>query len=288
MTHALPATLKAMAPCPQPRTGRRAFTLIELLVVIAIIALLAAILFPVFELAREKARSASCQSNLKQIGLGLTQYEQDFDEELPLGEIYPFGPIAVACAGAQLSTGPQFATNWGPQPMWMGYIYPYTKSTQIYYCPDGPTSSDAIQFNYVGGSLQRLFGYAYNAQILRNTTWQAGINSSDTLDTSCNPLPTYTIPSTPIVKIADPASVIMIGDRGEEDRAAFGGGNSPHPNVLGGADPLNPTNNGGYGCNPSQRHSMGANFCYADGHVKWMSVSAYLAQEPGILNYGVS
>lgn len=63
----------------------RAFTLIELLVVIAIITLLAAILFPVFARARENARRSSCQSNLKQIGIGIAQYTQDYDEKMPLG-----------------------------------------------------------------------------------------------------------------------------------------------------------------------------------------------------------
>ncbi|RYG66851.1 DUF1559 domain-containing protein, partial [bacterium] len=62
---------------------RQAFTLIELLVVIAIIAILAAILFPVFGRARENARRSSCQSNLKQIGLGIIQYVQDYDEKFP-------------------------------------------------------------------------------------------------------------------------------------------------------------------------------------------------------------
>src|SRR5471032_2605405 len=65
------------------------FTLIEILVVIAIIAILAAILFPAFARARENARRASCQSNLKQIGIGMTQYCQDYDERLPMGVIYP-------------------------------------------------------------------------------------------------------------------------------------------------------------------------------------------------------
>src|SRR4051812_18788683 len=69
-----------------PWTGR-GFTLIELLVVIAIIAILAAILFPVFARARENARRAACQSNLKQIMLGIAQYNQDYDERYPLGSI---------------------------------------------------------------------------------------------------------------------------------------------------------------------------------------------------------
>jgi prepilin-type N-terminal cleavage/methylation domain-containing protein len=89
---------------------RKGFTLIELLVVIAIIAILAAILFPVFARARENARRTSCMSNLKQIGLGITQYTQDYDEKL---------------LSQTISTGQHF-----------GYILqPYLKSTQIFTCP---------------------------------------------------------------------------------------------------------------------------------------------------------
>ena len=93
------------------RKTRTAFTLIELLVVIAIIAILAAILFPVFGRARENARRSSCQSNLKQIGLGILQYSQDYDEKLPF-----------AC--------------WdnGAFP-WHFTVQPYTKSYQVFKCP---------------------------------------------------------------------------------------------------------------------------------------------------------
>ena len=101
---------------------RAAFTLIELLVVIAIIAILAAILFPVFARARENARRSSCQSNLKQIGLGMLQYVQDYDER--------FVPTTVF-GGSGASTAPPYASPRG----WADAIYPYTKSVQINQCP---------------------------------------------------------------------------------------------------------------------------------------------------------
>src|SRR6185312_9045849 len=96
----------------------KAFTLIELLVVIAIIAILAAILFPVFARARENARRATCMSNLKQIGLGIMQYTQDYDEFMPLQS------AATVNNFANVTT-----------PSVLGVIQPYIKSWQIYRCP---------------------------------------------------------------------------------------------------------------------------------------------------------
>jgi len=113
---------------------RKGFTLIELLVVIAIIAILAAILFPVFATAREKARQTTCASNEKQLGLAFIEYTQDYDE------VPPFTP-------------------------WAGAIYPYVKSTGVYACPDDQT--------VVSASCCYLNSYAFNSSMSYNTcgTW---------------------------------------------------------------------------------------------------------------------
>ena len=100
------------------------FTLIELLVVIAIIALLAAILLPVFQSARERARQSSCSSNEKQIGLAIIQYEQDFDEMMPK------------------DTCGQPGSNWAY------LIYPYVKSKGVFNCPDNPYTGTSVPFSY--------------------------------------------------------------------------------------------------------------------------------------------
>ncbi len=109
-----PTTVNPMFNTSARKSTKSAFTLIELLVVIAIIAILAAILFPVFARARENARRSSCQSNLKQIGLGVLQYAQDYDETLPSSWI----------GGAYPGTA-----------RWMDLTQPYIKSTQIFNCP---------------------------------------------------------------------------------------------------------------------------------------------------------
>jgi prepilin-type N-terminal cleavage/methylation domain-containing protein/prepilin-type processing-associated H-X9-DG protein len=117
--------------------ARRAFTLIEILIVIAIIALLAAILFPVFSRARESARRSSCASNLKQLALGMIQYAQDYDEQLPPDKPYDDSvpgkrmmfniPARTPRTSTCLATASSCVT-W----TWSDLIYPYVQDAQVY------------------------------------------------------------------------------------------------------------------------------------------------------------
>jgi len=123
------------------------FTLIELLVVIAIISILSAILFPVFARARESARRASCLSNLKQIGLGMTMYVQDYDEHYPMAlEGKWGGPYKPQTTPGWPGTKFQVSDGnpGGHFFSWMDMIYPYVKNTQIFVCPSKQTGADDV------------------------------------------------------------------------------------------------------------------------------------------------
>ncbi len=134
------------SPLSAPKNAKSAFTLIELLVVIAIIAILAAILFPVFARARENARRSSCSSNLKQIGLGVMQYTQDYDERMPSGRITD-------------------------QSNWEVVIQPYVKSYQLFVCPSNTrntvTMSNGGDSN-PGGPSRTFVSYAAPIEISPN------------------------------------------------------------------------------------------------------------------------
>jgi prepilin-type N-terminal cleavage/methylation domain-containing protein/prepilin-type processing-associated H-X9-DG protein len=160
---------------------KKAFTLIELLVVIAIIAILAAILFPVFARARENARRASCVSNMKQIGLGILQYTQDYDERYPKPLSGDWGN-GSGVAGFQLQTDKsmpgaifQSTDNKGDAynnpnayvKTWMDFVYPYVKSTQIFICPSqnqGPRANYGYS-SAIGGVYRPEFSGGSSRQI---------------------------------------------------------------------------------------------------------------------------
>jgi prepilin-type N-terminal cleavage/methylation domain-containing protein/prepilin-type processing-associated H-X9-DG protein len=127
----------------------KGFTLIELLVVIAIIALLAAILFPVFARARENARRSTCQSNLKQIALGVAQYTQDYDE-----------------------TFPQAYTAITGTPSILATLQPYVKSTQIFSCP-----SDIYKANSVFSTMHSSYAFSIYLNAISGVTTTLRISS---------------------------------------------------------------------------------------------------------------
>jgi len=124
---------------------RRGFTLIELLVVIAIIAILAAILFPVFAQAREKARQTSCVSNIKQLVLAISMYATD-------NEGYP------------MNSSP---SSWSPRTRWADYIFPYTKNEKLFICPSAPF--DLFRKPWAHNAASFYGGYGYNYQYLGNS-----------------------------------------------------------------------------------------------------------------------
>jgi prepilin-type N-terminal cleavage/methylation domain-containing protein/prepilin-type processing-associated H-X9-DG protein len=152
------------------RPAHKGFTLIELLVVIAIIAILASILFPVFGRARENARRSSCQSNLKQMGLGVMQYVQDYDEKYPQAYWYVNN-----------------SDSSGGYNHWSRLIQPYVKSEQLFVCPSDPNGGLAPT-NTFDNQVPRL-SYTANSTImprkrssadLPTTVASAAIDSSST------------------------------------------------------------------------------------------------------------
>ncbi|MEO6906526.1 MAG: DUF1559 domain-containing protein [Abditibacteriaceae bacterium] len=238
---------------PQKRK-RFGFTLIELLVVIAIIAILAAILFPVFARARESARRASCLSNLKQLGLGLLQYSQDYDERLP--------------CGSQPYPSPFIWTGIG----WGGQIFPYVKSTQIYKCPDDvstPTTPGDVTVSY-----------AYNEAI----PYYNANNPSDSLLGIAGALSRFNQPARTVMLFEVNGFAANVSDSAEtttgdeySPSGALGLETGPHYNatlvvkphaVTGGFNSTGHT----YECSDvtcPPIHFAGANYLLADGHVKW-------------------
>ena len=243
---------------PKLRSG---FTLIELLIVIAIITLLAAILFPVFSRARESGRRTSCASNLKQIGLGLMQYVEDYDGILPADWIGP--GLAPSYDTYDINT----ATEW------MDMIQPYVKSTQVFDCPSGP----------VANRYQRGASANYGSYSMNHTYYEAG-------DDYIAPMSDYQVLSPPrqgmvnSALIAAPTTTVWIAESGADTGYTspidffWERGNPPPISTSGFAfSRLTFLGNPGDG-GPVARHLETSNILYCDGHVKSMKLQALAAR----------
>jgi prepilin-type N-terminal cleavage/methylation domain-containing protein/prepilin-type processing-associated H-X9-DG protein len=235
---------------------RNGFTLIELLVVIAIIAILAAILFPVFARAREKARQSSCLSNVKQLTLGTMMYAQDYDETYPCwARWYP----SRNSAGDGFRD-PSICTSPQSPPL---AVYPYVKNLQVYVCPSGGTPPDDGYDTYDAG-------WRFPGPSSRGYAWSVTICHAGGATSPPRPIR--------MADLTSPASTVLMGDavhmwggKGAilyaESCCDGGGGWS---GVDGSLD-------GQYaGDEDWSRHNGGENLGFADGHAKWSTSSAAL------------
>jgi prepilin-type N-terminal cleavage/methylation domain-containing protein/prepilin-type processing-associated H-X9-DG protein len=218
------------------RARGKGFTLIELLVVIAIIGILAAILFPVFARARESARRASCMSNLKQIGLGIMMYTQDYDEGYPFTRNFEY-------TGA--------AQDW-----WYNFLQPYVKSKQVFYCPS--ISNKNIYYNYGN-----------------NTTIMVD-NASDSQHTAPVKMSALTSPASTYLSMdagawymgPDHLTEVLTSHTISLGHFLPGAGE-----VFGIASASCGGSSYDHNDCESGRHFLGINMAFADGHVKWLKTA---------------
>lgn len=248
---------------------RNGFTLIELLVVIAIIAILAAILFPVFATAREKARAVSCLSNEKQIGTAAMMYSQDYDEGLPAWHEYY---AALTQGLPHLAYG-----DYGDSGYWHAKLDPYIKDgktaarnaeehTGVWHCPDQGDRGEQTTFS---GTTRLSFSYGLNAMLSYTNypmldglpNWQAYYSASRY----------YRWPR--LVEMDEPASTVYAGDGGGYNGRIM----APYEYNCWRKRLI------GYGAQCWEipdRHGDGANYVFADGHAKYMPAGVAYPKPP--------
>jgi len=260
----------------------KGFTLIELLVVIAIIAILAAILFPVFAKVREKARQTACLSNERQVGMAIAQYETDFDTKTPNG-----------------------SDTWGPNNGWAWQVYPYTASAKVFICPDDPSGRNEGTYTGPPSGSYNISSYGINIETSTQVWWNNAAQSGCGAHQCPNgnntfPLAYYTEPDKTVLlfevtgnkfyDLTTGASANSQSDyskagsaagdgigadwndpRGSNSEACTGGTQSDGKlkyatgifiNTAAGAHACFLANDG--------RHSGGSNFLLADFHTKWL------------------
>lgn len=259
-----------MSRCFSSQKAVKAFTLIELLIVIAIIAILAAILFPVFGRARENARRSSCQSNLKQLGLAFMQYDQDFDSWLPGSQVYTCDTCSTYVS-------------------WPSVIQPYVKSEQIFVCPStspgvttrptqispatdyyGVSTDDGSSNGYSKFSPDA--GLSYGRNLIRDGSsyWTtSGFSSGKSGFLGLGLSITKGIPT---AALEDPAGTIHITDA----MATTENGNSIRGISYEDRTDRSPINRAS---KVAPRHFDGFNALFGDGHVKWRKWGSTTANE---------
>ena len=257
---------------------KRGFTLIELLVVIAIIAILAAILFPVFQKVRENARRTACLSNLKQLGLAVTQYYQDADEKGPSGWD-PYG----RCSG------------------WAWQVYPFVKSTGVFKCPD-----DA-------GALAGVSSYGMNANLASRTDQSNNPAKGSAVGLAiaqfvapANTVMLFEVQSSSNapydVSLNDPTNGLSDNSNGDNGKSpsGYGVGQDYDPSGAGSQSVTNASSNGlkyatgylgGWSSHSALftgapgRHTDGANYLMVDTHAKFLRPTSVSAGHNDPYNY---
>ena len=228
---------------------RRGFTLIELLVVIAIIAILAAILFPVFARAREKARQSSCLSNTRQLTLAFMQYVQDYDEVFPTWGRTGWPPPTI------------------PYMTWWCEVYPYVKNGPVFVCP---TNSNGTSTGSYWGApwIENWYVPSYGM----NNNLHGGNGGR----------------GIPLVMVKRPATILLVGDSchpmGADWRFAWPIANE----IIGGypnACTVRPGQANAHRQEESTCHNGGSNIGFCDGHSKWMRDQEIWRQRADLLNY---